>query len=52
MLDEDMVFSELWQLYHTDDAEKMDRFFKALVGNIDLDDLEECINAGWGDEEQ
>lgn len=52
MQDEDMILSELWQLYHTDDADKMERFFNALTRNVDSDELEECINAGWGDEEE
>ncbi|MGQ5708803.1 hypothetical protein [Lactobacillus sp. PSON] len=47
MIDEGMVVSEMWQLYHTNDPEKMDRFFNALASEVDAETLENCINQGW-----
>ena len=46
-----MIESELWQLYRTDDEDKMDRLFNALVDEYDPDGLERAIQKAWGEDE-
>lgn len=46
-----MIESELWQLYWTNDEDKMDRLFNALVDECDPDDLERAIQKAWGEDE-
>lgn len=44
-----MLESELWQLYRTDDDEKMGRLFEVLATEVDDDVLEYAITEARGD---
>lgn len=43
------IESELWQLYKTDDEEKLGRLFKAVANVCDDEDMDRCLAYAWGD---
>lgn len=48
--DTDFLVSSMWQLYRTDDPDKIGSFFRALAKTFDAEALDECIEKGWNEE--